>query len=410
MFVRIANFLVCFLVIVGSGLAQVSAPAEWKRDRPAAGISDADPFDIVTGMYHREYPDLFVEDSIPLNFFRTQTNMDNRSRSFGIGASTSYDMFIIGDGKKFSWVALAQPDGSQIRYERITPGTGFAEAVFKNTTAPNEYLGSIIFWEKGNWTIRLMNGTEFTVQSCSPATNHPGQCGVSEIRSKGEKVTIKRDRDGNIVRITSPHQHFIAVTNDEAGRIRRAEDDAGHWVNYEYDPAGWLKKAQTWRGEIDEFRYDNHFNMIWVGEKDPKTTPGKYKFTVTNRYDEKNRFKWQKVDFGNSVQIFAATYHEDAAGNIRQTDVQSPDGMTHYFFNSDKYEVREEFFPPRGPKWTLEFTRNPQTNATTDTWLTCSTAKIHVPADISEKLQAMGDEHKGVVSRKCASIEVSQTR
>jgi hypothetical protein len=56
----------------------------------------------------------------------------------------------------------------------------------------------------------------------------------------------------------------------------------------------------------------------------------------------------------------------------------------------------------------LEFSRNAQTNATTDTWLTCSTAKVHVPANISAKLQAMGDEHKVVVSRECQSVEQSR--
>jgi YD repeat-containing protein len=376
---------------------------------PALGASDADPFDLVTGIYHREYPDLYVEDSIPLNFYRTQRNLDERSRAFGIGASTSYDMFIIGDALKFSWVALVQPDGSQVRYERVTPGAGYTQAVFKNTTVPSEFLGSIIFWDKSGWTVRLLNGTEYTVQACTPASR-PGQCAVTEIRYKGEMVTIQRDRDGNIQRITSPHQHFIAIKNDEAGRITRAEDDSGHWVTYEYDPAGWLKKAQTWQGEIDEFRYDSHFNMVWVGERDRKSPPGKYRFTVMNRYDEKNRFQWQKIDFGNAMQIFTARYHEDAAGNIRQTDVESPDGTSHYFFNADGYEMREDFTSLKGTKWTLEFARNPQTNATTDTFLTCATARIHVPAEISEKLQAMGDEHRPMVSKECERIAISRAR
>lgn len=364
------------------------------------GVSDADPFDLVTGIYHREYPDLYVEDSIPLNFVRTQRNLDDRSRAFGIGASTSYDMFIVGDSQKFSWVALVNAAGSQIRYQRITPGTGFTDAVFKNTTAPSEFLGSIIFWEHGSWTVRLLNSTEYTVQGCS-ATSKPGQCAVKEIRLKGEKVTIQRDVQGNIQRITSPHQHYILVKTDPGGRITRAEDDAGHWVIYEYDPAGWLKKAQTWRGEIDEFRYDGKFNMVWVSEKDRSSPAGKYKFTVTNRYDEKNRFKWQKVDFGDSMQIFSAAYHEDAEGRIRQTDVQSPEGLSHYYFNAAGYETREDFAPPQGVKWSLELTRHPETNATTDAWLTCSTTRIHVPANVSDKLQAMGDSHKMAISREC---------
>jgi len=69
-------------------------------------ISAADPFDVGTGIYYREYEDLSVKDTIPIDFVRTQRNMDPQSRSFGIGGSTSYDMFIVGDVNKFSWVAL----------------------------------------------------------------------------------------------------------------------------------------------------------------------------------------------------------------------------------------------------------------------------------------------------------------
>jgi Domain of unknown function (DUF6531) len=76
-------------------------------------IKAADPFDVGTGIYFREYRDLYIEDTIPIDFVRTQRNMDPRSRSFGVGASTSYDMFIVGDVYKFSWVALVLADGSQ---------------------------------------------------------------------------------------------------------------------------------------------------------------------------------------------------------------------------------------------------------------------------------------------------------
>ena len=69
-------------------------------------ITAADPFDVGTGVYYREYRDLYVKDTIPIDFIRTQRNLDPRSRSFGVGGSTSYDMFIIGDVNKFSWVAL----------------------------------------------------------------------------------------------------------------------------------------------------------------------------------------------------------------------------------------------------------------------------------------------------------------
>src|SRR2546423_1138222 len=111
-------------------------------------ITAADPFDVSTGIYSREYRDLYVEDTIPMDFTRTQRNMDPRSRSFGIGGSTSYDMFIIGDVYKFSWVALVLADGSDERYVRVSPGYGFRDGVFENKTSLDKFFGSRIVWNQ----------------------------------------------------------------------------------------------------------------------------------------------------------------------------------------------------------------------------------------------------------------------
>jgi len=88
-----------------SAIAQVQQPDDLFK-QTHDNISAADPFDVGTGIYYREYEDLSVKDTIPIDFVRTQRNMDPQSRSFGIGGSTSYDMFIVGDVNKFSWVAL----------------------------------------------------------------------------------------------------------------------------------------------------------------------------------------------------------------------------------------------------------------------------------------------------------------
>lgn len=209
MFRQVAALFFYFCVLamssLPSGFAQVATAGEWRRAKPSGGASDADPFDLVTGIYHREYPDLYVKDSIPLNFVRTQRNLDDRSRAFGVGASTSYDMFIVGDSQRFSWVALVNAEGSQTRYLRVTPGTGYTDAVFRNTTAPSEFLGSIIFWEHGSWTVRLLNGREYTVQACS-ARSKPGQCAVTEIRSMAKRsqsnATPKAISSGSPLRIS----------------------------------------------------------------------------------------------------------------------------------------------------------------------------------------------------------------
>jgi YD repeat-containing protein len=276
---------------------QVHQSVELNGNQAGFGISAGDPFDVETGIYYRTYLDLSIDDSIPIRFERTQRNQDTRSRSFGIGASTSYDMFIIGDTEKFSWVALVLADGGQIRYARISPGTSYSDGVFEDRETPGKFLGSRISWNgwHSNWTVALKDGTQFTVQGCN-AGSKAGQCAVTEMKNRaGERLTIKRDGDGNILRITSPHGFFVSVTNDSAGRITHVEDDAKRWVSYEYNAAGALVKSQNWRRVTQDFKYDAQFNMVRVDESG-KDAQGPYRFTIINAFDKQNLFAAQIME------------------------------------------------------------------------------------------------------------------
>jgi hypothetical protein len=178
------------LLFAPLAVAQVHQPLEFNGNRVGFGVKAGDPFDVGTGIYYRTYLDLLVADTIPVRFERTQRNQDFRSRSFGIGGSTSYDMFIIGDVEKFSWVSLVMADGGQIRYARISPGTSYSDGVFEDQATPGQFLGSRITWNwwHGNWTVALKDGTQFVVEGCS-GNSKPGQCAVTEIKNKnGERL------------------------------------------------------------------------------------------------------------------------------------------------------------------------------------------------------------------------------
>jgi YD repeat-containing protein len=404
---RIALSAICFLSIPIDCAAQVKQAVNLSPETIVLGVKAADPFDIGTGIYSREYVDLLVQDTIPIKFARTQRNMDPRSRSFGVGGSTSYDMFIVGDVERFSWVALVMADGSQIRYKRTSRGKGFADAVFQNRATPGEFLGSRISWDQhGAWTVALSDGTGFRVQGCD-ATSKPGQCAVTEIKNaRGERVSVRRDNDGNILRITSPHGHFISVTNDLKGRITRVEDDSHKWVSYKYDDAGCLSEAQNWRGDQQQFTYDDQFNMTFVHEEGPQRgLTEAYDFTVTNSYDDQNRFESQRVSTG---EAYSAKYITDSNNHVREADVDGPGGLSRYFFNESGYEYREQFLPfvpAEVPGWTLERVRDPNSNATVDLILRCSSESIRLPLNLDFQLAAASESGISYLTQACEQAE-----
>jgi YD repeat-containing protein len=385
-------------------LGQVHLPIELNGNQAGFGISAGDPFDVETGIYYRTYLDLFIDDSISIRFERTQRNQDTRSRSFGIGASTSYDMFIIGDTDKFSWVALVMADGGQIRYARISPGTSYSDGVFEDQETPGKFLGSRISWNgsHGNWTVALKDGTEFTVQGCN-ANSKAGQCAVTEMRNKaGERLTIKRDGDGNILRITSPHGFFVSVTNDSAGRITRIEDDAKRWVSYEYNAAGALAKSQNWRGATQEFKYDAQFNMARVDESG-KDVKGAYRFAIINAFDKQNRFAAQIMDSGGFT---SAEYITNASGKVIQANVGSAEGLSRYFFSESGYEAGQEFTPIKGWGWKYELVRD-QGNAPATMTIHCHTQSFTVPIQGGMSLRENGAGIVDAISAACKKAEAS---
>jgi YD repeat-containing protein len=397
-----ALVVLSFLSASVASFAQVQQPDSIFKSTHD-NISAADPFDVGTGIYYREYEDLFVKDTIPIDFVRTQRNMDPRSRSFGIGGSTSYDMFIIGDVSKFSWVALVLADGGQERYVRVSPGTGFADGVFENKTTLDRFYGSRIAWNQhGGWKVSMRDGTELTIQGCG-ATSKPGQCAVTEIKNpKGDRLTVLRDREGNILRITSPHGHTVSLENDSQGRITKAQDDSGHSVRYEYDENGSLKKASNWRGITQQFRYDDRFNMLSVRERTPGTrSRPACSVTVTNRFDEKNRFAGQKVSTGEFASV---KYTTVASGDIRAVGIHSQDGLEHFFFNDAGYSIREDFSRRTAIKWSLRRVRDPQTNAVLDVRLQCRTAEIQVPVKLDGFLEK-SQLYIPYFSRYCEQID-----
>jgi YD repeat-containing protein len=383
------------LFVASLTVAQVHQPVELNGNQAGFEVSDGDPFDVETGIYYRTYLDLSIDDSIPIRFERTQRNQDTRSRSFGIGASTSYDMFIIGDTNKFSWVALVMADGGQVRYARISPGTSYSDGVFEDREIPGKFLGSRISWNgsHGNWTVALKDGTEYTVQGCN-ANSKAGQCAVTEMRNKaGERLTIKRDGDGNILRITSPHGFFVSVTNDSAGRITRIEDDAKRWVTYEYNSAGALAESRNWRGATQDFKYDVDESGI--------DAQGPYRFTIVNAFDKQNRFAAQIMDSGGFT---SAEYITNQNGKVIQANVGSADGLSRYFFSDSGYEAGQEFTPIKGWGWKYELVRD-QGNAPATMTIHCHTQSFTVPIQGGMSLRDNGAGIVDAISVACKKAE-----
>jgi YD repeat-containing protein len=356
-------FFVFFCSFAHSQIANSSGVTHSSTVLKPASPKDADPVDLGTGLYIRSNTDLDLKDSIPIQFTRVYRNADPRSRAFGVGASNSYEMFIVGDSAKFSYVELILADGSRLHYNRISPGQDFASAVFEDTNDPTEFYRSRIRWNGNGWTVELQDGSSYKLRACN-GNSKPGQCGVVEFRNaKGEVLQVVRERNGNVSRIVSPTGKWVGLTYDSQDRITRADDSLGRSVQYSYDDEGRLVKALMATGKVFTYQYDSQNRMTgaWEGPE-----------RILNSYagDRCVRQTWWH---NGKPHLFLFKYAVTAQGQIRETDVKEPNGtLRRVMFDTNGYQTRDTYIPITGEPLSIRFNRNSSTNNLNTITVTCS--------------------------------------
>ena len=189
-----------------------------------------DPVELGTGLFVDTHTDLFLPDVMPISITRTYRQADGAIRPFGFGQNFDYGIFLQ-SAEQYQEADLVLPNGGKIHYERLSPGTGFADAVFSNTTSPSQWHHSTLSWNGNGWNLRRRDGMTYVFGDTTP---------LQAIRDRhGNQITLTRtgaDGDahkGPITTITSPNGKWIKLTG--GGLVSQAEDSLGRTVRYGYD-------------------------------------------------------------------------------------------------------------------------------------------------------------------------------
>jgi YD repeat-containing protein len=363
------RLLITFLLVLSlldhagasSGMSE-SHPTQSELGLPNSYPTDADPVSLETGWYSRSNVDLYLKDSIPIQFTRVYRNADSRSRAFGIGTSHTFEMFIVGDSTAFTYVELVLADGSRIHYDRISPGRDFASAVFEHRNTSTPFYLSRITWNGGGWTVTLKGGSTYKLLACN-SSSKPGQCGVVEFRNAvGEVLQIQRERNGNISRIISPAGKWVALSYDSSDRIVQADDSLARSTHYSYDAKGRLVKVLTADGETFRYKYDENDRMTGAVEGDQR---------ILNVYggDRCIRQTWWKKGVPH---VFKFKYVVDEHNQVRETDVREPDGsLRRVKFNASGYTESQTYNVARKNQISVNYNRDSQSNNLKEVTVTC---------------------------------------
>lgn len=329
-------------IMIGSG----GAPPPNGPEPGDDGDKDGEPVDLSTGLFVFTKTDLALPDTLPITLSRTYRQEDNTSRAFGIGSSHPYEMFLW-SVNNYQEADLILPDGGRIHYVRISPGTGFGDAVYEHTATPSAFYKSLLSWNGNGWDLKLKDGTVYVFPDFAP---------LKSIRDRyGNQVTITRSggATGNITQITSPNGRWLQFTYDPSNRITQAKDNAGRTVNYTYDAGGRLWKVTDPKDGVTEYTYNSFNRMLTIKDARQITY-------LTNEYGANGRIiKQTQAD--TSTYDFAYTL--DAGGKIIQTDVTDPRAnVRRLTFNSNGYTLTDTLAFGESEQQTTTYERDAASN------------------------------------------------
>ena len=321
--------------------------------------SCGEPVDASTGLFVYEKTDLAVADSLPINLTRTYRSRDTQMRPFGVGASHPYEMFLVGATWPYTNIDLILADGGRVHFDRVSPGTSFSDAIYEHTGSPSAFYKAHIRWV-GGWELKLKDGRIYNFPDGENQVV-PRKAALIGMRDRyGNALTLTRDTDGNLTRITSPNGRWIDLTYTSS-RITKAKDNTGREVNYTYDASGRLMQVTGANGGLTKYTYDASHRMLTVED-------ARGIVYLTNEYDANGRvFKQTMADdtpgttTDNPTYQFA--YTTDANGKITQVDVTDQRGIVQRMtFNASGYVATKISALGRPEQQTITYQRQSGTN------------------------------------------------
>jgi YD repeat-containing protein len=305
-------------------------PLLWRLDYLNQPVRDTQTqifnTDISLGLFVQRKTDFILAEEYPLRFTRVYTINDSRSRSFGVGASDTLDMFLI--GQIGSYVELCLEDGARIRFndEKSKPGhpdvyrqAGWDAGPFKNALA--EFDGS-------EWSIKANDGwTYYFPYHANWLPQYVTALG-SFTDPGGHEYKMERDEVGDLLSVTTPSGKWLRFDNDAQHRIQRIQSSTGRTVRYEYDRGGRLIHAVDSDGHEDAYTYDDRAQMITARHE-------KGAAVITNSYSNDGYITGQRLEDGRKLQF---SYFRTSQNILRESHITDPDGMlTSYMFWNGYY-------------------------------------------------------------------------
>jgi len=235
-----------------------------------AGAVDRFEADLRDANFVMRETDLHINDGFDVPLTRSYRSNDwvhpNHVHAFGRNSSHTFDICPVGSRNPYTYQMLILEDGEYLFFDRISKGTGYADAAYMHTETSTRFYKATQQWNGSGWTMKLADGSQILFPESYNAKNTAQGAPTAMVDAQGNRLELKRDPVRNLEEIRTPRGHWMRFTYDDSRRITRAETDAGDWARYTYNSNGMLESAILSSGRERHYAYDGDL-MTSVGDE-----------------------------------------------------------------------------------------------------------------------------------------------
>lgn len=299
------------------------------------------------------HTDLYLPDTIPIEFQRATRDGNYGKRPFGISGSDNYDEMLgsadnihifmeSGEGKHVDMIRVPEwlPVLPLVKYvggESTRAWVEGAPGRSQQTVWQYQMAWHALPYE--HYDVQRFNGGMRTFLPCGSVAGL--DCMLVDYHdSQGRELKIDRDSLRRLTRITSPNGSWVGVSTANDRRILAAFDSKGRTVLYGYDAARDLTSVTYPSGEVYQYTYDAMQHILSVNvAANAQAAP---RMVLRNEYENKLLTKMALPD----GSVYSFDYNSSDRMAIHRATIHTPDGRIFNVGIGDAWTTVRETHAP----------------------------------------------------------------
>lgn len=253
----------------GSGMTQPSIPIRHCLDLvPGGPPANAVELSLNNATVIFVQTDIYLPGDPPLAFTRVTQRYVNWNSKYQIYLPDEYLIFPTGHRNPYTDMTVWLADKRGVHFNRISKGTGYADAVYEPGSTGSLFDHALIGWIGNKWDCDLADGRTLVFPDSYFAKRPQQGSMVGLIEPSGASLTLARDHEGTLHEVRSSDGRWMDL-HYQGPLLVSINDSAGQKASYSYDNNNRLSSSTNTAGETLTYGYNASGDLEKV--KDAKT-------------------------------------------------------------------------------------------------------------------------------------------